>query len=219
MFAEISGLLFLLIIVILILASEKYGYETFSELDSDAKLQKINEDPAKFRTGIKLVIIEHTIIVTLAVTLFIAFSSYNLLLGVIWVIARAVEGLIQINNKLNFLDLLNVAEHYPGSTGPEKEAMSNIALSMLKSKNSTFTAAQLLFSIGTLAYSITFVLFGVIPVLIGWFGIIASIIYGLGNGIYIVKNSKVLWNLGGLLIFIFELVLGGWLLLGTIFFP
>lgn len=219
MFVEISGLLFLLIIVLLLTAGERYGYETFSELDPDAKLQKINEDPAKFRTGIKLVIVEHCIIVTLAITLFIAFSSYSLLLGVIWVISRVVEGLMQINGKLNFLDMLNVAENYPDSTGPEKEAMSNIALSLLKSKNSTFTTAQILFSIGTLSYSITFVLYGILPILLGWFGIIASIIYGLGNGIYIMKDSKALWNLGGLLIFIFELVLGGWFLLGTILFP
>ncbi|TFG31263.1 DUF4386 domain-containing protein [Candidatus Thorarchaeota archaeon] len=216
MFAEISGLLFLIIIVNLLIAGQKYGYETFSELDVDAKLQKVNEDPVKFRTGIKLIIIEHAIIITLAMALFIAFSSYNLLLGVIWVFARATEGLMQINNKLNFLDLSTVAEHYPDSTGLEKEAMSNVALSLLRSKNSTFTRAQLLFSIGTFAYSITFVLYGIVPLLLGWFGIAASIIYGLGTGIYIVKDSKALWNLGGFLIFIFELILGGWLLFYSI---
>jgi len=219
MFVEISGLLFLLIIIILLIAGQRYGYETFSELDSDSKLQKISQNPANFSTGIKLVIVEHCIIITLALTLLIAFSSYNLLLGVIWVIARVVEGLMQINNKLSFLDLLNIAEHYSNATGPEKDALSNVALSLLKSKNSTFIRAQILFSIGTLAYSITFVLYGILPILLGWFGIFAAVIYGLGNGIYIMKNSKTLWDLGGLLIFLFELILGGWFLLGAFFFP
>jgi len=69
------------------------------------------------------------------------------------------------------------------------------------------------FSPGTLAYSILFVTYGVIPAIIGWFGIVASIVYGFGNGVTIVKpNFKVLWNLGGLFILIFEVVLGGWLL-------
>ena len=85
---------------------------------------------------------------------------------------------------------------------------------MLRRKISIFTYAQILFSIGTLAYSILFVTYEAVPVVFGWFGIVASIIYGFGNAITLVKpNSKVLGNIGGLLIFIFELGLGGWLLL------
>jgi hypothetical protein len=70
-----------------------------------------------------------------------------------------------------------------------------------------------LFSIGTLAYSILFVTYEVVPAIIGWFGIVACIPYGLGNGIILVKpNFKVLLYIGGLLILLFEIVLGGWLL-------
>ena len=217
MFVEISGFLFLVIIVVLNVASEKYGYEIFSKLEPDAKLQSINEDPKRFRTGLMLVIFEHVVIVALAVTLFIAFSPYNLILGVVWIVSRTSEGLIQINNKRKFLGLINIADQYQASSDAEKEGLSNQALSMLTSKNSTFTFAQLLFSIGTLAYSVVFVLYEVIPVILGWFGIVASIIYGLGNGIYHVKpNFKAIWNLGGLLIFIFELILGGWLLFSSL---
>ena len=76
----------------------------------------------------------------------------------------------------------------------------------------------MLFSIGTLAYSLVFAIYAPIPILIGWLGIVASVIYGLGNGIYRLKpNFKVLWNLGGLLIFVFEFILGGWLLLSSFF--
>ena len=148
--------------------------------------------------------------------MFIAFSPYNIVLGVVWVISRTIEGLIQINNKQNFLGLVNIAQQYSSSAGAEKEGLSNQALAMLKTKNSTFTFAQILFSIGTLAYSMVFVVYGVIPVIIGWFGIIASIIYGFGNGLNRLKpNFKAIWNLGGLLIFIFELILGGWLLFSS----
>jgi hypothetical protein len=215
MFIEFSGFLFLLIIVVLVLASSKYGYEIFSELDPDGQLKKINDDPKKFRTGTLLVVLEHSIIVVLAISLFIAFNSYNLILGVVWLISRGIEGVIQIYNKRKFLGLLSVAEQYSIASGSEKEALSDSALTILKSKNSTFAVAQLLFSIGTLAYSIVFVINDILPglVYIGWFGIIASIIYGLGNGAKHVKpNFNALWNLGGLLIWIFELVLGGWLL-------
>ncbi|MFX1597331.1 MAG: DUF4386 family protein [Promethearchaeota archaeon] len=72
---------------------------------------------------------------------------------------------------------------------------------------------QFFFSIGTLAYSILFVTYGVVPLFIGWFGIIASILYGFGDGIFLKKpNFKVPWSIGGLLILLFELILGIWLL-------
>jgi hypothetical protein len=111
------------------------------------------------------------------------------------------------------LGLQDIASQYSSATGDEKSALSETALDILKSKNSTFSIAQILFSIGTLAYSIVFVYYGVILVYIGWFGIVASIIYGLGNMITHLKpDNKAMWNLGGLLIWIFELLLGGWLL-------
>ena len=217
---NVSGFLFLLIIVLLNIATGKYGYEIFSELDPDSKLKAVHDNPKKFRIGILLAISEHVVIILLAISLFIAYYTYDILLGVIWAVSRSLEGLIQIYNKKNFLGLINISEQYASSTDTEKVELSEKALSMLKSKNSTFTFAQILFSIGTLAYSIVFVVYDVIPWLIGWLGIIAGIIYGLGNGIYRLKeSSKILWNLGGLLIFIFELILGGWLLFGTLIFP
>jgi hypothetical protein len=220
MFIELSGFLFLFIIVVLITATSRYGYEIFSELEPEAKLKEINENQKKFRTSTVLVVIEHIAIISLAVTLFVAFSPFNMILGIIWVCARALEGLIQIYNKSNYWGLLDIAGQYSGASGAEKDALVDSALSILKSKNSTFSYGQILFSIGTLAYSIVFVFYEVLPAAIGWFGIVASIIYGLGNGIACVRpNSKALWNLGGLLIWIFELVLGGWLLLASFFIP
>jgi hypothetical protein len=213
MFVELSGFLFLLIIVVLVLASSKYGYEIFSELDPEGQLQKIIEDSKKFRTGTMLVVFEHFVIVALAISLFLAFSSFNLILGIVWLVARGTEGLIQVYNKRKYLGLLDVAKEYSGTSGDEKETLSDKALSRLKSKNSTFAVAQILFSIGTLAYSILFVFYGVILVYIGWFGIVASSIYGIGNVITRMRpDSRAVWNLGGLLIWIFELILGGWLL-------
>jgi len=217
-FAEISGFLFLFIIVVLVLATSKYGYEIFSELDSDAQLQKIGENPQRFRTGTVLVVIEHAAIVSLAVTMFIAFGPYNILLGIVWFVSRGAEGLIQISKKRDCWELLDLGKQYSTASGAEKDALADSGLAILKSKNSTFSIAQILFSIGTLAYSIVFVISGAIPEIIGWFGIVASIIYGLGNGIHRIRpNNKALWNLGGLLIWIFELVLGGWLLFSSWF--
>ena len=211
-----SGFLFIFIIITN-LASERFGYEIFSDLDSDAKLQKINNNPKKFKISIVLIFIEHVSIISLAVMLFIAFSPYNIILAVVWAIFRIGEGLIQIYNKKNYWGLLNIARQYSGTSGAKKNALIDLGRGILQTKNSSFTFAQILFSIGTLAYSILFVTYGVIPAIIGWFGLFASILYGFGNGIKLVKpNFKVLWNVGGLLILLFEVVLGGWLLFSSL---
>jgi hypothetical protein len=208
----LSGFLFLFIIITNF-ASGRFGYETFSDLDSDAKLQKISNDPEKFKIGTALILIEHFSIIALALMLFLAFSPYNIILAVVWAIARTGEGVVQICNKKSYWGLLNIAKQYSGTGGTEKNALSDLGRNILKTKNSVFTFAQILFSIGTLAYSILFATYGVVPEIIGWFGIVASILYGFGSGIVLIKpNFKALWSFGGLLILIFEIVLGGWLL-------
>ncbi len=209
---QLSGLLFLFIIIILILC-DLLGHGTISDSNSDAKLQKINDDPQKFKISFVLLIAEHTSIILLVIMLFIAFSQFNILLGVIWVIFRIAESLIQIYDKKNYWRLLNIARKYLEASGAKKNELVDLGRSILETKISVFSFAQILFSIGTLAYSLLFVTYETVPIIIGWFGIVASIIYGFGNGIKLVKaNFEVLWNVGGLLIFIFELILGGWLL-------
>jgi len=209
---QLSGFLFLFIIITN-LASSMFGFKTIGDWDSIAQLQKINKNPTKFRISVVLILIEHFSIVCLAVTLFIAFSPYNLILGIVWCIFRIGEALIQIYDKKSYWGLLNIAIKYSDTSGTEKDALIDSGRNILKTKEFRFAIAQILFFIGTLAYSILFVIYGVVPIIIGWFGIIASIIYGFGNGIFHIKpNFKILWNIGGLLIFLFEVVLGGWLL-------
>ncbi|UCC19454.1 MAG: DUF4386 family protein, partial [Promethearchaeota archaeon] len=137
----------------------------------------------------------------------------NMILGIVWLIFRIGEALIQIYDKENYWGLLNIATKYSDTGGDEKNVFIDLGHSILKTKEFRFVISQLFFSIGTLAYSILFVIYGGVPLFIGWFGIVASILYGFGNGIYLKKpNFKVLWNIGGLLILLFELILGGWLL-------
>ncbi len=214
----LSGFFFLFIIITNI-ASGKFGYKTFGDEDPDAKLQKIEINPTKFKISVVLILIEHLSIISLAVTLFITFSPYNIILGIVWCIFRIGEALIQIYDKKNYWGLLNLAKEYSSTSGAEKDALTDLGRSILKTKEFIFGIAQLFFSIGTFAYSILFVTSGVNPI-VGWFGIVASILYGFGNMIFLIKhNFKVLWNLGGLLILLFEIVLGGWLIIYSLIIP
>ena len=218
----IAGFLFLSIIITITASSQLGNKISFgeSDLDSDAKLQDIVDDPKKFRMSVYLALIEHGAIIALAIVLFVAFGSYSLILGVVWVITRTVEGLINFYNQKNYWGLLILAGQYSAASGAEQAEVSDSGRAIVETKNSRFSFAQILFSIGTLSYSIVFVIYEVVPPIIGWFGLVAAILYGLGNGIIVVKQTnKVLASIGGLLILLFELILGGWLVFASNFIP
>ncbi|MFE3846194.1 hypothetical protein ACFL1L_04985, partial [Thermoplasmatota archaeon] len=69
------------------------------------------------------------IIILLALTLFFAFNSYNLILAVVWTISRSIEGLIQIYNKKRYWELLNIARKYSVANDGEKKSLNDIRLS------------------------------------------------------------------------------------------
>jgi len=216
---RLSGFLFLFIIALYLILLPALGYK--AEIgDSDAELQRINNDPKKFQISIGLALIHNVIVITLTIMLFIVFSQYNIILGIVWTIFRIGEGLILSYNDKNYWGLLNIARKYSGTSGTEKSSLSDLARTITKTKSSRFDFAMIFWSIGTLAFSIVLVTYmGTLPLFIGWLGIVAGIFVGFGNGITLVKPNvkdskifKVLFPIGGLVAILFEVVLGGWLL-------
>ena len=73
-------------------------------------------------------------------------------------------------------------------------------------------------SIGTLAFSLVLVTYEVVPAIIGWLGIVASMLVGFGTGIKLVKpRAKDFTPIGGLSAILFEVIIGGWLLFSPLF--
>jgi hypothetical protein len=209
----LSGFLFLFILVLnLVMGALGYLMEK-SNYYPDAHLQKINTDPKKFQISIIIALIEHGGVIVLTILLFIAFSSYNILFGIVLLIFRLGEGLIQFYNEKNYSVLLNIAKQYSGSNDIEKNSLSDIADTIFKTKDTRFKIAMICWSIGTLAFSIVLVISEVLPQIIGWLGIIASFLVGLSTGMKLVKpNFKDFTVIGGLSAILFEIIVGGWLL-------
>ena len=209
----LSGFFFLFILVLnLVMGALGYLMEK-DDYDPDADLQKINKNPKKFQTGIMLALIEHGSVIALTIMLFVAFSPYNIVLGIVWTISRIGEGLIQFYNEPSYWRLLNIARQYSGTSGAEKTSLSDLARTIFKTKDTRFKFAMICWSIGTLAYSIVLVTYEAVPQIIGGLGIVASILVGLGTGIKLAKPSvKDFTVIGGLSAILFEVIIGGWLL-------
>ena len=215
---RISGFLFLLILVLQI-AMAVFGYilePTPKHYESDAKLLKFNNYPKKFQVSVVLALIEHFSVITLPIMLFLAFSSYNIILGIVLVIFRVLEGAIQVYIEKDYWGLLDIAKKYSVTSGTEKDSLRDSYRSILQTKSTRFAFAMICWSIGTLAFSILLVTYEVVPLYIGWIGIVSTIPVGIGNVMKLVKpNIKIfelLSSIGGLLPIVFEVLIGGWLL-------
>jgi len=187
------------------------------DYDLDAQLPKINSDPRKFKLSIGLALIEHVSIIALAIMLFISFNPYNLILGGVWTTARAGEGFLQIYNEFNFSKLLNIAEQQSNASDIEKNSFSELGRSIIQAIGSRFAFAMILWSIGTFSLSILLIIYelgDIVPPILAWIGIVASVIVGFYYGIKLVRpNYEGILALGGLLAILFEILIGCWLFL------
>jgi hypothetical protein len=212
----LSGFLFLFILFLNVVMGA-FGYlMEKDEYEPEADLKKINKNPKKFKIGITLALIEHGCVIALTILLFIAFSSYNIILGIIWGLFRTGEGLIQFYNEPFYWKLINIAKRYSSASDAEKKSLSDSALTIFKGKDTRFKYAMICWSIGTLAFSIVLVTSDVVPQIIGWIGIIASILVGFGTGLKLIKPKIRYTEIGALSAILFEIIIGGWLLFSPI---
>ena len=93
-----------------------------------------------------------------------------------------------------------------------KNSLNDLAHTIFKTKDIRFKFAMICWSIGTLAFSIIIVTSDVIPQIIGWLGIVSSILVGFGTGIKLVKTNFKGEVIGALFAMLFEIIIGGWLL-------
>ena len=217
----LSGFLFLLILVLQI-AMAAFGYilePTPKHYESGYKLQKFNNDPKKFKISVGLALVEHFCVITLAIMLFFVISPYSLLFGIVLIIFRVAEGAIQVYVEKDYWGLLSIAKKYSGASGTEKDSLMDSYRSILNTKSTRFAYAMIGWSVGTLAFSIVLVAYGVVPSFIGWLGFFTSILIGFANGMNLlkpdVKAYESLSSFSGLLAILFEVLIGGLLL----FFP
>ena len=208
----LSGFLFLFILVLnLVMGALGYLMEK-DDYDPDADLKKINKNPKKFQMGIMLALTEHGCVIALTILLFIAFSSYNIMLGIVWGIFRTGEGLIQFYNEPFYWKLIKIAKKYSAASSAEKKSLSDSARTIFKAKDTRFKYAMICWSIGTLAFSIVLINSGVVPQIIGWLGIVASILVGFGTAIKLIKPKIKIALIGALFAILFEIIIGGWLI-------
>jgi len=201
---------FYILILVTNAASVGLGNRT-GETDSTAMFATISENPDRYRMGVIVAIISHLGIVAITATLFIAFSPFNRQLALIGSVSRLGEALAMIYGEVTVLRLIDLAREY-ALANSNRESLRLLGDRILWTKNTGVDLGLLLLSIGAIAYCISFVQSGAVPSMIAWLGLAAGILSAVGILIKFASGFSALAVIGMVLMMVFEVTFGGWLL-------
>ena len=206
---KLCGFLYIFILITNA-ASVGLGNRT-GETDSIAMLPTISENPGRYRMGVIVAIASHLGIVAITWTLFMAFSPFNRQLALIGSVSRLGEALAMIYGEVTVLRLIDLAKEY-ALADSNKESLRLLGDQILRTKNTGVDLGLLLLSIGAIAYCVSFVQSGAVPSRIAWLGLAAGIISAIGILIKFASGFSALAVIGMVLMMVFEVTFGGWLL-------
>jgi hypothetical protein len=161
--------------------------------------------------GVIVAIISHLGIVAITGTLFIAFSPFNRQLALIGSVSRLGEAVAMIYGEVTVLRLIDLAREY-ALVGSNKESLRLLGDQILGMKNTGVDLGLLLLSVGAIAYCISFLQSGAVPSMIAWLGLAAGVLSAIGTLIKFASGFSALAVIGMVLMMVFEITFGGWLL-------
>lgn len=121
------------------------------------------------------------------------------------------EGTIIALTEASNLVLLDVSQKSASSTGAQAVALESMGHILISMEQWGFKIGLLFLVLGSLMYAILFVTSEAVPLAIGWFGVIASILAAGGIFLNLVNPSL---SMASFMVLIpYEIVLGFWLLI------
>ena len=211
---QISGFLFLFILFTSVL-SQFLARDPIDSEDVPKTLGAVAEGGQKFRLSVVIDLASHVSIIALAGALYLTFSPFNqslALLGTLW---RVGEGTIIAFSELFNIVLLSVSRKFISVEGAEASTLEMMGRTIITAENGGYTIGLTFFALGSLMYAILFVSTGTVPLALGWWGIIASLLASIGIWMTLINPNMpvALKTITFLPIIPYEIVLGIWLLL------
>lgn len=207
---QICGFLFLFILLTSMLSQFLAG-AVLDSGDVPGTLSKVAENDKKFRLGVVIDLISHVSIIALAGLLYLAFSPYNQPLALIGTLWRVAEGTIIALAEVSNFVLLDVSQKSTTASGAQAIALESMGQFVISVGESGYKIGLVFLVFGSLMYAILFVTSGAVPLALGWFGVIASIL--AAGGIFLNLVNPNLSMVSFMIMIPYEIVLGFWLLL------
>jgi hypothetical protein len=207
---QICGFLFLFILLTSVLSQFLAG-AALDPQDVPGTLSKVASTSKKFRISVVIDLISHVSIIALAGLLYIAFSPYNQTLALLGTLFRVAEGTIIAFAEASNLVLLDVSQRSASATGAQAVALESMGRTVISMGEWGYKIGLAFLVIGSLMYAILFVTSGAVPIALGWFGVIASLL--AAGGVLLSLINPNLSMVSFLVMIPYEIVLGFWLLI------
>ena len=206
---QLCGFLFLFILLTSALSQALAG-TGLNPSDMPGTLSKLAANGEKFRISVVIDLISHVSIIALAALLFIAFSPYNQTLALVGTLWRKAEGTILALTEVNKLVLLDLSQKSVSATGVYASSLESIGRMLISTEQWAFKIGLVFLVLGHLMYAILFVTSGAVPLALGWFGVIASVLAAAGIFFSLINPNSSMVSF--LVMIPYELMLGFWLL-------
>jgi hypothetical protein len=207
---QLCGFLYLFILLTSVLSQFLAG-AVLDSGDVPGTLSKVAENDKKFRLSVVIDLISHVSIIALAALLYIAFSPYNQTLALLGTLWRVAEGTIIALTEASNLVLLDVSQKSASATGAQVVVLESLGRFLISMEQWGYKIGLVFLALGSLVYAILFVTSGAVPLALGWFGVIASIL--AAGGIFINLVNPNLSMASFVVLIPYEIVLGFWLLI------
>lgn len=121
------------------------------------------------------------------------------------------EGTIIALNEINYIVFLAVAQKFVSATGAGAGVSETIGYTRIQAEDWGLKIGLAFLALGHLLYAILFVSSGAVPLALGWYGILASIL--AAGGIWLNLINPNVSMVSFVVIIPYEIVIGFWLLL------
>jgi len=207
---QLCGFLFLFILLTSALSQALAG-GALDPADIPGTMSRVTGGGKKFRLSVVIDLISHVSIIALAAMLYHTFSPFNRSIAILGTLWRVVEGTILALNEVNNLVFLDVSQKSVSATGTQSVVLQSIGRMLISIEGWGLKIGLVFLVAGSLVYAILFVTSGALPLALGWFGVIASIL--AAGGILLNMINPNLSMASFLILIPYEIVLGFWLLI------
>jgi hypothetical protein len=143
--------------------------------------------------------------------LYLTFSPFNRSLAILGTLWRVAEGTILALNEVNNFVLLDVSQESTSATSAQSVVLESIGRMLISTEQWGLKIGLAFLVFGSLMYAILFVTSSAVPLALGWFGVIASILAAAGILLNLVNPNITMVSF--LVLIPYEIALGFWLLI------
>lgn len=210
--ARLAGFMFLFYIAIGIASMIMFSQATGSGEGISEKLASISQHATLVRMTALFGLLTFFIAVTLAMSLYVLTSDQDFNLALVALCCRSGEGMINAISAISTMGLLSVAMADTTVYASDSAAAHALGALLLQQDASSTLFSSTLFAVGSTLYSYLFLRARSIPILLGWLGVLASILLVVALPLQIagfIKGNSLIW----IPMLVFEVTLALWLLI------